>query len=151
MPYELNALIAAEELIAVVTAEVPLARSALLPHGLALVPMTDELHDAFQHPSNAPDFGFKRFPSGFALRIAGWSKAAPIAYAESDDAHPAGRRAALWYDGRITLGPLAPADGAPLDRVLRALGATDATAPEIAAAVDTHRRRPTGAAGAAEG
>ncbi|GLW52914.1 hypothetical protein [Kitasatospora phosalacinea] len=150
MPYELNALIAAEELIAVVTAEVPLARSALLPHGLALVPMTDELHDALQHPSNTPDFGFKRFPSGFALRIAGWSKATPIAYTESDDEHPGGRRAALWYDGRIVLGPLTPADGAPIDRVLRTLGATDATAPAIAAAVDAHRRRSTGPAGSAE-
>ncbi|MFJ4678844.1 MULTISPECIES: hypothetical protein [Kitasatospora] len=142
MSYELNALVATAELIAVVAAEVPLARSAPLPHGLALVPMTDELHDALQHPSNAPDFGFKRFPSGFALRIAGWSKSAPIAYAEIDEEHPAGRRAALWYDGRITLGPLAPADGAPLDRVLRALGATDTTAPAITAALDTHRRRP---------
>ncbi|MFC8718632.1 hypothetical protein [Kitasatospora sp. NPDC057198] len=146
MPYELNALIAAEELIAVVTAEVPLARSAPLPHGLALVPMTDELHDALQHPSSTPDFGFKRFPSGFALRIAGWSKSAPIAYVEADDEHPAGRRAALWYDGRITLGPLAPPDGDPLERVLRALGATDTTAPALTAAVDAHRLAPTGPA-----
>ncbi|MGW4803118.1 hypothetical protein [Kitasatospora sp. NPDC004272] len=146
MPYELNALIAADELIAVVTAEVPLARSAPLPHGLALVPMTDELHDALQHPSTAPDFGFKRFPSGFALRIAGWSKSAPIAYVEADEEHPGGRRAALWYDGRITLGPLVPADGAPLERVLRALGATAATAPEVAAAVDGRRRTPAGPA-----
>ncbi|WP_051731919.1 hypothetical protein [Kitasatospora phosalacinea] len=148
MPYELNALIAAEELIAVVTAEVPLARSAPLPHGLALVPMTDELHDALQHPSNAPDFGFKRFPSGFALRIAGWSKSAPIAYVEADDEHPAGRRAALWYDGRPTLGPLAPADGTPLADVLRALGTTDATTPAVTAAVDAYRRTPAGPAGA---
>ncbi|QKW20036.1 hypothetical protein HUT16_14035 [Kitasatospora sp. NA04385] len=139
MPYELNALIAAKELIAVVTAEVPLARSAPLPHGLALVPMTDELHDALQHPSNAPDFGFKRFPSGFALRIAGWSKSTPIAYVEADDEHPAGRRAALWYDGRPTLGPLTPADGAPLARVLHALGTTDATTPAVTAAVEAHR------------
>ncbi|MFI1517984.1 hypothetical protein [Kitasatospora cineracea] len=142
MSYELNALIAASELIAVVAAEVPLARPAPLPHGLALVPMTDELHDALQHPSNTPDFGFKRFPSGFALRIAGWSKAAPIAYAETDEGHPGGRRTALWYDGRITLGPLTPADGTPLDRVLHALGATGPAAPAVATALDAYRRRP---------
>ncbi|BAJ29058.1 MULTISPECIES: hypothetical protein [Kitasatospora] len=139
MSYELNALIATEELIAVVVAEVPLAHAVALPHGLALVPMTDELHEALQHPSNAPDFGFKRFPSGFALRIAGWSKAAPIAYAEADPEHPAGRRAALWYDGRIILGPLAPADGPPLDHVLRALGTPAEAVPDITAALAAHR------------
>ncbi|RKE19637.1 hypothetical protein [Streptomyces sp. TLI_171] len=144
MSYELNALIATEELIAVVAAEVPLARATGLPHGLALVPMTDELHDALQHPSTAPDFGFKRFPSGFALRIAAWSKAAPIGYAELDAEHPAGRRAALWYDGRTTLGPLTPADGAPLDRLLRALGATDATLPDLTRAVAALRSTPAG-------
>ncbi|PJN24433.1 hypothetical protein CG736_17360 [Kitasatospora sp. CB02891] len=135
VPYELNALIATDELITVVAAELPLARVTRLSHGLALIPMTDELHNALQHPSTAPDYDFKRFPSGFALRIAGWSKAAQIAFAEIDAEHPAGRRAALWYDGRITLGPLTPADGAPLDRILHALGAPAAALPELAAAL----------------
>ncbi|MFJ1753137.1 hypothetical protein [Kitasatospora sp. NPDC088134] len=141
MPYELNALIATGELIGVVVAEIPLARAVGLPHGLALVPMTDVLHDVLQHPSNTPDFGFKRFPSGFAPRVAGWSKAAPIGYLELDAEHPAGRRAALWYDGRTTLGPLTPADGAPLHLLLRALGATVPAVREIADAVDAHCRR----------
>ncbi|MGW4380699.1 hypothetical protein [Kitasatospora sp. NPDC004531] len=142
MPYELNALIATDELITVVAAELPIARVTRLPHGLAIVPMTDELHQALAHPSTAPDYDFKRFPSGFALRIAGWSKAAPIGYAEIDAEHPAGRRAALWYDGHITLGPLTPADGDPLARVLSALGAPPTGLPELTAALDAHRTTP---------
>lgn len=140
--YELNALIATDELITVVAAEVPLARTARLPHGLALIAMTDELHDALQQPSTTTDFGFKRFPAGFALRIAGWSKAAPIGYVEADAEHPGGRRAALWYDGRITLGPLGPADGAPLGLLLRALGAPESR--ELAAALAALRADPAG-------
>ncbi|MFG2694998.1 hypothetical protein [Kitasatospora sp. NPDC048407] len=136
MPYELNALIATDELITVVAAELPIARVARLPHGLALIPMTDELHHALQQPSTAPDYDFKRFPSGFAMRIAGWSKAAPIAFAEIDAEHPTGRRAALWYDGRITLGPLTPADGAPLARILHGLGAPATGLQELADALD---------------
>ncbi|KDN84838.1 hypothetical protein [Kitasatospora cheerisanensis] len=143
MPYELNALIATDELITVVAAELPIARIARLPHGLALIPMTDELHQALHHPSTAPDYDFKRFPSGFAMRIAGWSKAAPIAFAEIDAEHPTGRRAALWYDGRVTLGPLTPADGAPLARILHALGTPATALAELAEALEAHRLTPT--------
>ncbi|MFJ5922144.1 hypothetical protein ACIQF6_05975 [Kitasatospora sp. NPDC092948] len=149
MPYELNALIATDELITVVAAELPIARITRLPRGLALIRMTDELHNALQQPSTTPDYDFKRFPSGFALRIAGWSKADRIAYAEIDADHPTGRRAALWYDGRITLGPLTPADGAPLARILCALGAPADALPELTgaldeltAALDAHRTAP---------
>ncbi|WP_143200020.1 hypothetical protein [Kitasatospora sp. CB01950] len=142
MPYELNALIATDELITVVAAELPIARITRLPHGLAMVPMTDALHDALQQPSNAPDYDFKRFPSGFARRIAGWSKAAPIAFAEIDAEHPTGRRAALWYDGHITLGPLTPADGAPLARILHALDIPATALPDVTAALDAHRTAP---------
>ncbi|GAA2785743.1 hypothetical protein GCM10010441_08390 [Kitasatospora paracochleata] len=131
MSYELNALIAAAELIHVVAAEVPAAQVVPLGQGLALIPMTDRLHDALQQPSSSPGPGFTRFPGGFGLRLAAWSKASPLAYVEA--ATPDGdgtQRAAVWWDGTVVLGPLRhvpgeplPTEGAPIDRALHLLGA----------------------------
>ncbi|MEV4556621.1 hypothetical protein AB0K51_06455 [Kitasatospora sp. NPDC049285] len=155
MSYELNALLATAELLAVVAAEVPAARMTRLSHDLALIPMTDELFDALQQPSRSADFGFKRFPDGFGLRIAAWSKSAPIAYVETDAEHsgtPGGQRAAAWYDGRVVLGPIdvatgdpAPAAGRPLDQVLRHLGVPVRADQDPCRVVGLHRYRPRAA------
>jgi len=156
MSYELNALIATVELLSVVAAEVPVAQVTRLSQGLALIPMTDRLHDALEQPSNAPDLGFKRFPGGFGLRLAAWSKAAPIAYAEADRIGPGAQavggqavgaqRAAVWDDGRIVLGPLLsapaeplPADGGPIALALRRLGVQRGAAADELAALGLYR------------
>jgi hypothetical protein len=59
-----------------------------------------------------------------------WSTAGPIGYVEADYFGGVGtQRAALWADGRLTLGPLSvevrqdwPAEGSPISQVLARLG-----------------------------
>lgn len=133
MSHELNAMIATADLLRVVAAEVPAARVVDLAQGLALIPMTDRLHDALQQPDSGPDLGFKRFPGGNTLRFAAWSKSAPIAYLEA--VLPGGpQRAAVWHDGRLVLTPDGPSPDAA-DRALRLLGTDRAAHPDESTAL----------------
>ncbi|WP_371497666.1 hypothetical protein OG871_17115 [Kitasatospora sp. NBC_00374] len=131
MSYELNALAATAELLNVVAAEVPVARVVRLEQGLALIPMTDRLHAALHQPAGAQQTGFAYFPGGLARRLEAWSQSAPIAYLEAAYFGGEGSQsAAVWVDGRLTLGPLHlgeddpdPAEGTPISQALRRLGA----------------------------
>ncbi|WP_280675290.1 hypothetical protein [Kitasatospora sp. MAA19] len=135
MPYELQALIGTCELLAVAAAEVPVARVVPLAQGLALIPVTPAVLSALQSDGDtrkaADGAGFGWHPEGFELRLAAWSKAGPIACVEADYFGGSGtQRAAVWDDGRITLGPLtsgefepSPPEGSPISRALRRLGA----------------------------
>ncbi|WP_369183826.1 hypothetical protein [Streptomyces sp. Y1] len=164
MSYELQALIGTLELLTVAAAEVPVARVVPLAQGLAMLPVTSAVLAALQgdgaaartsvartsvahppaaHPSAAGS-GFGRHADGFELRLAAWSKAGPIACVEAESFGDGGiRRAAVWSDGRIVLGPLAEGEsvegestegepvagesvegggGDPISRALRLLG-----------------------------
>ncbi|MEV4611661.1 hypothetical protein AB0K43_03530 [Kitasatospora sp. NPDC049258] len=131
MSYELNALAATAELLHVVAAEVPVARVVRLEQGLALIPMTERLHTALHQPAGAGQAGFSYFPGGLGRRLEAWSQSAPIAYLEAAYFGGEGSQsAAVWIDGRIALGPLQlgedgpnPAEGTPISRALRRLGA----------------------------
>ncbi|MEU9129190.1 hypothetical protein AB0D08_13965 [Kitasatospora sp. NPDC048540] len=131
MSYELNALAATAELLNVVAAEVPVARVVRLEQGLALIPMTDRLHAALHQPAAAGQPGFSYFPGGLVRRLEAWSQSAPIAYLEAAYFGGEGSQsAAVWVDGRLTLGPLHlaedgpdPDDGTPISQALRRLGA----------------------------
>ncbi|MDH6124340.1 hypothetical protein [Kitasatospora sp. GP82] len=149
MSYELRALIATAELASVVAAEVRLARAVRLEQELALIPMTDALLAALHQPEGAvvPGFGF--FPGGFGHRLGAWSKAGPVAYVEADYFGGHGsQQAAVWVDGKIELGPLAsapgepfPAEGSPISRVLRRLGAHSSCGGDEFEAVGLGRHR----------
>ncbi|MFE7526993.1 hypothetical protein ACFU7Y_14840 [Kitasatospora sp. NPDC057542] len=135
MSYELQALIGTCELLTVAAAEVPAARVVPLAQGLALIPVTSAVRAALQgdgsvrKPGGGAGFGWHS--DGFELRLAAWSKAGPIACVEAEYFGGSGtQRAAVWTDGRVVLGPLtigefepAPAEGTPISRALRQVGA----------------------------
>lgn len=165
MSYELQALIGPMDLLRLAAAEVPAARVAPLGQGLALIPATraflaavgtvgpDPVGAGAADPGgeDGSGHGFDWFPDGFELRLAAWSKAGPIACVEADYFGGTGtQRAAVWYDGRLDLGPLTsaelepfPPEGGPVSRVLRRLGARTgaADADEFdAVGLGAHRR-----------
>lgn len=135
MSYELQALIGTSELLTVASAEVPVARVVPLAQGLALIPVTPAVLTALQgdgtvrRPGGGAGFGWHS--DGFELRLAAWSKAGPIACVEAEYFGGSGtQRAAVWVDGAVVLGPLAigefepsPAEGTPISRALRRIGA----------------------------
>lgn len=135
MSYELQALIGTRELLTVAAAEVSTARVVPLAQGLALIPVTSAVLTALQgdgvlrRPGGGA--GPVRHADGFELRLAAWSKAGPIARVEARYFGGGGtQRAAVWADGAVTLGPLtigefepAPAEGTPISRALRRIGA----------------------------
>lgn len=134
MSYELKALIGTLELLTVAAAEVPAARVAPLAQGLALIPATPTFLAAFrtdgEQRKSDGGAGFAWHPDGFELRLAAWSKAGPIACVEAEFFGGTGtQRAAVWFDGRLELGPLSSAfepfapGGSPISRALRQLGA----------------------------
>ncbi|MEU1284357.1 hypothetical protein [Kitasatospora sp. NPDC005856] len=135
MSYELQALIGTLELLTVAAAEVPAARVVPLAQGLALIPVTSAVLAALQgdglvcRPGSGAGAG--RHSDGFELRLAAWSKAGPIARVEARYFGGGGtQNAAVWADGTVALGPLtigefepAPAEGTPISRALRRIGA----------------------------
>ncbi|MEW2458907.1 hypothetical protein [Streptomyces albus] len=131
MGYELQAVIARDEVLRVASREVPGSRVVRLGQDLSLMPMTDEVFDAVTDGSDGRGLGFWRLPGGFDTLLARWSAAGPIAYVEAEYFGGAGeQRAAVWVDGALALGPLdAPAKKqssrsvSPICQALRRLGA----------------------------
>lgn len=146
--YVLNGLIASVELLKVVAAEVPAAQVLRLQQGLALILMTEPLHLALHQPGGVSELGFASFPGGFALRLSAWSQAAPIAYVEATDEGEGSRRAGVWENGRLVLGPLYEAGGlalggGPISQALQRVGAGRGTAQDEFEAVGLGRFRDT--------
>ncbi|WP_326623337.1 hypothetical protein OG863_40460 [Streptomyces decoyicus] len=107
MSYELQAVIAGDEVLQIASREVPGSQVVPLGQGLSLMPMTDEIFDAVTDGSDGGDLGFWRLPGGFDTLLAQWSAAGPIAYVEAEYFGGAGeQRAAVWADGSLALGPL---------------------------------------------
>lgn len=131
MGYQLQAVIAGDELLRAVSQDVPGARVAALHQGLLLMPMTDEVFDAVTDGSSGGALGFWRLPGGFEGLLAQWSAAGPVAYVEADYFGGVGeQRAAVWADGALVLGPLdVPTKKrfsrpvSPISQALRRLGA----------------------------
>jgi hypothetical protein len=123
-----------EAVIGPVTVLRPLVTGlALLPHGLALLPMTDEVFDAaVPDPAADRGLGFWKLPPGYEKHLAAWSAAGPVGYCEAEYFGGAGsQRAALWENGELTFGPVTweegepmPAAGSPISQLLRRLGVT---------------------------
>ncbi|TYR64162.1 hypothetical protein [Streptomyces parvus] len=131
MGYDVQAVIAGDEVLRIASRELPRSAVVRLGQGLSMMPMTDELFDAVTDGSGPGDLGFWRLPGGFEALLARWSTAGPIAYVEADHFGGVGRqRAAVWADGWLALGPLEePAKQqlsqavSPVSQALRRLGA----------------------------
>ncbi|MFI5525724.1 hypothetical protein [Streptomyces platensis] len=131
MAYELQAVIAGDELLRAASREVPGSQVVPLGQGLSLIPMTDELFDAVTDDIDRGDLGFWRLPAGFDTLLARWSAAGPIAYVEAEYFGGVGeQRAAVWADGALALGPLDEPTKkqfsqavSPISQALRRLGA----------------------------
>lgn len=150
MGYTLEAVVAEAGLIREATAGLPRARRFGLSQGLALVPLTDALHDC--GPLGASAFHeFHLLPAWLWERVTRWSHGGPLAYVEVDSfGGTMTQAAAVWEHGELALGPLcvgadepAPPGGCPVSRVLRRLGVTvgpDDHDEFTAAGSGTHRR-----------
>ncbi|MEV6055765.1 hypothetical protein [Streptomyces sp. NPDC052107] len=149
MSYELQAVIAGDELLRVASRDVPGSHVVPLRQGLSLMPMTDEVFDAVTDGSDGGDLGFWRLPGGFDTLLAQWSAAGPIAYVEAECFGGVGeQRAAVWADGALALGPLdVPTKKrfsravSPISRALRRLGARRSLGEDEFEAVGLDRHR----------
>ncbi|MFF1452169.1 hypothetical protein ACFVYF_29125 [Streptomyces sp. NPDC058274] len=149
MGYELEAVIAAEELLRVASREVPGARVVPLQQGLSLMPITDEVFDAVTDGSDVGDLGFWKLPGGFETVLARWSSAGPIAYVEAEYFGGVGeQRTAVWADGSLALGPLDKPEKkrfwravSPISQALRRLGARKSLGEDEFDAVGLYRHR----------
>ncbi|OEJ21482.1 hypothetical protein AR457_37465 [Streptomyces agglomeratus] len=149
MGYELQAVIAADELLRVASRVVPGARVVPIRQGLSLMPMTDEVFDAVTDGSDGGDLGFWRLPGGFETVLAQWSSAGPVAYVEAEYFGGVGeQRAAVWAGGSLALGPLDTPTRkrfsravSPISQALQRLGAQKLLGEDEfeAAGLDRHR------------
>jgi hypothetical protein len=153
--YQLQAVLAAADLLPARAADLPEAAVVPLDHGLALVPMTEQLADGLD--SGAPDPGteslrFVWLPNGFDRVLADWSAAGPVAYVEADYFGGVGsQRAVVWLRGEVVLGPLGVAPGqphgpagSPISRALARLGVACDGALDEFDTVGLGRHRETG-------
>ncbi|MFE9373130.1 hypothetical protein ACFYM2_25650 [Streptomyces sp. NPDC006711] len=131
MGYELQAVIAADELLRVASREVPGARVVPLRQGLSLMPMTDHVFEAVTDGGGRGDLAFWKLPGGFETLLARWSSAGPVAFVEAEYFGGVGeQRAAVWAGGALALGPLVePGEKrfsraiSPISQALHQLGA----------------------------
>lgn len=150
MGYGLEAVVADAALVRAALADLPRARHVGLSQGLALVPLTDALHD--DGPLGERPFReFHLLPGWLAARLIEWSRGGPLAYVEVDSfGGTFTQAAAVWEHGELALGPLhvgagasAPPEGFPVSRALRRLGVTvgpDDHDEFAAAGLGAHRR-----------
>ncbi|MFG2949735.1 hypothetical protein [Streptomyces adustus] len=149
MGYELQAVIAADELLRAASREVPGARVVSLQQGLSLMPMTDEVFDGVTDGSDGADLGFWKLPRGFETLLAQWSSAGPVAYVEAEYFGGVGeQRAVVWADGSLALGPLDEPEKkwfsravSPISQALRRLGARRSLGEDEFEAVGLDRHR----------
>ncbi|MFE0098874.1 hypothetical protein [Streptomyces sp. NPDC059009] len=155
MSYDLQAVIAGEDLLRSAAAAVPGAQVAALPQGLALMPMTDEVLDSVTDGVGVDAegaLGFWRLPEGFEKVLADWSLAGPVAYVEAEYFGGAGeQQAAVWADGALELGPVDESTGdagnagrpavSPISQALRRLGVRTGPGEDEFTAVGLDRHR----------
>lgn len=152
MSYELQAVIAGDEMLRTVSRELPGSQVVPLGQGLSLIPMTDEVFDGATDGCGGKDLGFWRLPGGFDTLLAQWSAAGPIAYAEAEYFGGAGeQRAAVWAEGSLALGPLDKPTRkrfwravSPVSQALRRLGARRSPGEDEFEALGLDRHRTNG-------
>jgi hypothetical protein len=149
MSYDLQAVVAGDEILRCASRDIPGARLAPLRQGLALMPITDGLFDAVTDGSTVGALGFWRLPGGFEAVLAQWSAAGHVAYVEVEYFGGVGKqRAAVWAGGVLAWGPVdAPAKRrfsravSPASQALRQLGARSGWGEDEFDAVGLDRHR----------
>ncbi|MCX4576086.1 hypothetical protein OHB41_23465 [Streptomyces sp. NBC_01571] len=149
MSYDLQAVIAGEEVLRAASLDLPAARMASLGQGLSLMPMTDALFDSVADGSDNGALGFWRLPGGFEKTLADWSTAGPVAYVEAEYFGGVGeQQAAVWDAGTVVLGPLHVQEGQPfppagsaISQALRRLGVVASAGEDEFSAVGLGRHR----------
>ncbi len=107
MAYVLEAVIASARLLGRAVDGQHAAVVVELRQGLGLLPMTDALFGALNHDESDGVLGFDKLPGGFDRVLSEWSTEGPIAYVEAELFGGIGsQRAAVWADGRLSLGPV---------------------------------------------
>ncbi|MFG2142094.1 hypothetical protein [Streptomyces sp. NPDC048650] len=149
MGYDLQAVIAGDEVLRAASRNLPAARLASLGQGLSLMPMTDALYDSVADGSGTGALGFWRLPERFEKTLAVWSTAGPVAYVEAEYFGGVGElQAAVWIAGTIALGPLHAPEGRPfppagsaISQALRRLGVVASVGEDEFSAVGLDRQR----------
>ncbi|KRD20224.1 MULTISPECIES: hypothetical protein [unclassified Streptomyces] len=149
MSYDLQAVIAGEEVLNAAVRVLSAARLASLGQGLSLLPMTDALFDSLSEGVDTGALGFWRLPGGFAKTLADWSTAGPVAYVEAEYFGGVGeQQAVVWDGGAIVLGPLRVPEGRPLppagsaiSQALRRLGVVAGAGEDEFTALGMERHR----------
>ncbi|MCX4764991.1 hypothetical protein OG562_29280 [Streptomyces sp. NBC_01275] len=149
--YEMRGVIAGEQVLRRAAQDLlPFAlRSSPLEQGLSLVPMSNAFFAAVADGGRGHALGFRFLPAALVHRLALWSHAGPAAYVEADYFGGVGeQQAAVWHEGRLTLGPLRveeeepfPAEGSPISQALRRLGVVAQAGEDEFSAVRLGRRR----------
>lgn len=128
MSYELTAVIGAGAVLAAATGNLRRARLATLPHGLAMIPVTETFLSELG-PSDKPETPEFQYLTGpLELAIGRWSTATRIAFVETEFWGGVGQQtAAVWHHGVLVLGPVFQGgmdqpEGTPISQALRALG-----------------------------
>jgi hypothetical protein len=130
--YRLEAVIATERVLRGVAGPIRAARTVARGQNLWMLPMTDELFDGLTVARVPVLDGFRTAPASLGQMLSECSVRGPVAYVEAEYFGGIGTQAAqVWDGGRSVIGPLhlaegepAPADGSPISRALRRLGAT---------------------------
>jgi hypothetical protein len=149
MSYDLQAVIAGEEVLNAAVRALSVARLASLGQGVSLMPMTDALFDSVSEGGDTSALGFWRLPGGFAKTLADWSTAGPVAYVEAEYFGGVGeQQAVVWDGGAIVLGPLRipeghpfPPAGSAISQALRRLGVVAGAGEDEFTALGLERHR----------
>ncbi len=148
MAYVLEAVIGEAQALRTVPWPQPIAVPVPLPHGLALLPMTDDLYAAL---GGHAVLGFEKLLANLEPPLATCSSTAPVSYVEAEFFGGDGRqRAALWSGGRLAAGPLSVEEdepwgpeGSPISQILRLLGVDRGTRHDEFEALGLGRHRRT--------
>jgi hypothetical protein len=150
MTYELTAVIGAGAPLAAITASLRRARLTTLPHGLALIPVTEMFLSELGRSDKPETPDFQYLTAGLEHALIGWSAVTPVAYVEAEFFGGVGEQtAAVWERGQRVFGPLflaedeSPPAGTPISQALRVLGVDKGPHADEFDAADLGRHRHT--------
>ncbi|MEV0352842.1 hypothetical protein AB0H88_44405 [Nonomuraea sp. NPDC050680] len=151
MGYRLEAVLGSDALLRSSAEPFAEARVVTLRHGVAMLPLTDELFDVLNEADGEKpqDDIFWKFPSSGEDLFRSWSQGGVVAYIEVELFGGAGSQAvAVWESGRVAMAPFmdenlaGPANAWPVNAALARLGVrSDGGSRDLFAAVglDCHR------------
>jgi len=134
MGYEIEAIIAKTDTLALLSRSCKNAQVISLKQGFGLIPLIDELFDEWQsvrsqHKAD-PFTGFSRLSSAVADQLRELSKSGQVAYIEAEFFGGVGGQSSVaWTNNRVSFGPEHTQDA--INQVLRHLGVVNAAHDEF--------------------